>query len=958
MERSRFVLPLSLLLVLVIAFGGVLGAAPRAQAQASDWYPRDVSSDSLRPPESRGWVKADAIGGGCVQRGRRTDCNGAIVGSPPGLYEYPRNRRPAAGCEHIGCGPAEPGDYQVAVRRQQCIVDGVFLRWPAGTWHHGGYFDIGYQTRRVTYYDDATGRQMTRTESRPYWTGPNSQHRAFWHGDSCEPSEAWIATRTAVHSPPTATPPGFVPSPTPPGSSLPTVTPTPDIPQTQTATPSPCFPAPIPPMPLTVSEGTIPFDGRNFNPPFIPYAGRYIGALPDRYYRNDTHDAYVHQGQARAMYNQLPDRNLWVRVNANRIVDVNFGLTQTIFGPPGYPVTLGVFGQSNSALSRNLMIVLQDLGNDRRPGGGDDRLMAFIAAGDSHVNYDGRPPQRMRVWGSYTYNSSADPQIEGRPSGFQAYLHPGVRTDFTYRIFTWVGNDGAVPATRWPVPLGTMPARDWFWPPHPSTGERESDLMLRFATEPNRVYRMFAFVSAPVCTEGYTAVSQLVFHTLGDADMLIEKSAPAEAVREEQIGYSLTARNIGTTEAQNVIVTDALPEGTTFVSADPPPSSVDGRRLTWNLGNVAPGAARSISLVVNVLASAPDTLTNVGEVRADNDSNLTNNRSEATTSLVRTNVAVRMTATRIVRPGEDFEVRITYRNTSGTTARNARLTYNRPFGGVLVSSSRAPSSSDATGMVWMLGDLAGGAEGTITLRLRALREDEAAALPAALEHVAVIAANQDADPRDNEARAVTALLVFPRPQGDLRMRIHSEFDRARLVYRTDGTAFAWPIGETLYFIPEVTLREPPTMMPPAYAARQRIVAWSFVESGPLRLNGAGCKARETPPAAETAHADLSRMQGCVYRYRADVGPTEIMAQGRLYWSAFAPESLAGATYGVWPLPPSPTTIRIQYAVLTELVETGLYDIDEDGRSDSVLDRRTDIVGGTFTVTLVAPRDAR
>ncbi|MDW8215791.1 MAG: hypothetical protein RMJ55_19750, partial [Roseiflexaceae bacterium] len=58
-------------------------------------------------------------------------------------------------------------------------------------------------------------------------------------------------------------------------------------------------------------------------------------------------------------------------------------------------------------------------------------------------------------------------------------------------------------------------------------------------------------------------------------------------------------------------------------------------------------------------------------------------------------------------------------------------------------------------------------------------------------------------------------------------------------------------------------------------------------------------------------------------------------------------------YGIWPLPGSPTNLRIQYAVLTELVETGLYDLDGDGRDDSVLDRRTDVLDGTFTVTLVA-----
>lgn len=946
-RRSRALLIALALLTILALISGLFPPSDGARAQEIPGLRVRVTGNPNSPGSD--WVAAERISfTGCIDRGSFGDCFGRTEHTT-GLYEQYTRRR-SVGRSYDQATPPAPSPIFSGMDRQPCIAGGIFQFWPAGKWHFGRRWTRTMSYGQLEYSGSAVILPVNIT-----WSQAGTHAWAFYPDDQCPTTPMFNVTPTPA-GPPTATPPGFVPSPTPPGSSLPTVTPTPRIPQTPTPdtpptpTPARCYDGEIPPMPLTLFEGTVPFNG-SFNPPFTSYANRYIGTDPERYYDGNPLNAYVF-GPVGTYYNMLPERNLWVRVNANRVVQATFDLPNTRFSRLDAPVPSYAFARSTLRdRNRELLLVLQDLGDDRRPSG-DDALLAFLAMGDVDDDGDSNSAgRRLRVFGSR--NDFLPDLVHGRPAGFQASRAPAVNAGFTGQIFSWVGNE---PGTNWPeAPTANTPGRSWLWPSHMM---HESALALRFVTQPNRVYRMFVYTNAPMCNGYAGATAQLVFHTLGDADMLIEKSAPAEAVREEQIGYSLTTRNIGTTEAQNVIVTDALPEGTTFVSADPPPSNVDGRRLTWNLGNVAPGAARSISLVVNVLASAPDTLTNVGEVRADNDSNLTNNRSEATTSLVRTNVSARMTATRMVRPGEAFEVRITYRNTSGTTARNARLTYTRPFGGVLLSSSRAPSASDATGMVWMLGDLAGGAEGTITLRLRALREDEAAALPAALEHVAVIAANQDADPRDNEARAVTALLVFPRPQGDLRMRIHSEFDRARLVYRTDGTAFAWPIGETLYFIPEVTLREPPIMSPPAYAARQRIVAWSFVGSGSLTLNGTGCRARETPPAAETAHADLSGMQGCVYRYRAEVGPSEMLSQGRLYWSAFAPESLASATYGIWPLPPSPTTIRIQYAVLTELVETGLYDIDEDGRSDSVLDRRTDIMGGTFTVTLVAPRDAR
>ncbi len=944
---------LTALTLLMIVTGACLPAG-LALAQAGFRVEIRPSGTSLTAPGSD-WVAAERISfSGCIDRGTFGDCFGRMD-STTGLYEqYPRRR--SVGRQYEQNPPPAPGPVFSGLDRQPCIAGGIFQFWPAGVWHYGGRW-----TRTVSYQLTNRGSDVILVVTIS-WTPAGTHAWAFYPSDQCPTMPVYNATNTPV-------PPGFVPSPTPPGfvpsptstrpSGLPTPTTTSIIP-TPVPTNPPCISSAIPPMPLTLYEGQIPFNGSNYNPPFTSYTGRYIGKFADRYYQESTHDAHLAEKELGVVAGLMPERNLWVRINPNRIVQATFDLLNTSFSPPGYPVTWRVFNQSDIMNARNLMIVLQDLGNDRQPGGGDDTLLAFIAAGDSPEN-GSTSPQRIRVASQRDGVYSTIP-VQGRPDGFQAALRSGILTDFTGRIFTWAGRDQAPHnATRWPVaPIYqngnlTVHARDWFWVPN---GEQPTNLSLRFATEPNRVYRMLALIGAPVCKTQYNAVSVLVFHTLGDADMAITKTAPAEAVREMQIEYGLVARNVGATTAQNVVVTDTLPDGVAFVSSNPPPSRMNGRTLTWNLGNVDPNVTRSIAVVVNVVPNAPDTLTNVGEVRAENDSNLANNRAEATTSLVQTNVAVSMTATRVVRPGDEFQVTITYRNTSQTTARNVRLTYNRPFGAVMLSSSRVADASTTTGMVWQIGDLGAGSSGSITLRLRALRENEAAALPGAMEHVAIIGAAQDADPRDNEAQAITALLVFPQPDSDLRMRIHSEFDRNRVVYRTDGTAFAWPVGETLFFIPEVTLREPPIMSPPAYAARQRVVAWSFVGSGSLALNNASCKAREQPVAQETQHADLSRMQGCIYRYRTTVGPTEIIGQGRLYWAPFAPESLAAATYGIWPLPPGSTNIRVQYAVLTELVETGLYDIDGDGRGDSVLDRRTDVLDGTYIVTLVAPRDMR
>ena len=81
-------------------------------------------------------------------------------------------------------------------------------------------------------------------------------------------------------------------------------------------------------------------------------------------------------------------------------------------------------------------------------------------------------------------------------------------------------------------------------------------------------------------------------------------------------------------------------------------------------------------------------------------------------------------------------------------------------------------------------------------------------------------------------------------------------------------------------------------------------------------------------------------------------------QGHLFWGQYAPERMRDDVYVITPLPMNGTDLRIQYAVLTEAVETGYEDVDGDGRTDSVLERRTDVFDVTYRVEFVVPRDAR
>src|SRR5262249_49212480 len=92
-------------------------------------------------------------------------------------------------------------------------------------------------------------------------------------------------------------------------------------------------------------------------------------------------------------------------------------------------------------------------------------------------------------------------------------------------------------------------------------------------------------------------------------DLVITKSAPPTQNAGSRFTYTVTATNQGQLSATNVVVTDTLPVGATFVSATDNPT-VNGRILTWSLGTLAAGASRVLTVTVHAPPLA-DPLLNV-----------------------------------------------------------------------------------------------------------------------------------------------------------------------------------------------------------------------------------------------------------------------------------------------------------------------------------------------------------
>jgi uncharacterized repeat protein (TIGR01451 family) len=120
-----------------------------------------------------------------------------------------------------------------------------------------------------------------------------------------------------------------------------------------------------------------------------------------------------------------------------------------------------------------------------------------------------------------------------------------------------------------------------------------------------------------------------------NADLEITKPAPGSVVAGGLLTYSLNVTNNGPTDATNVVVTDPLPGGTTFLTSSIP-CTAGG---TCTIGNLANGATASFTITVRVSASllsnlgaSATNITNTATVRADQfDPNSSNNTATAST---------------------------------------------------------------------------------------------------------------------------------------------------------------------------------------------------------------------------------------------------------------------------------------------------------------------------------------
>jgi len=260
--------------------------------------------------------------------------------------------------------------------------------------------------------------------------------------------------------------------------------------------------------------------------------------------------------------------------------------------------------------------------------------------------------------------------------------------------------------------------------------------------------------------------SEAAVQVLPAADLSLEKTVGGGVVGlPGEVTYMLKVSNAGPDAAHNVVVTDPLPLGETYVSDDAGCTAA-GQTVTCVLGEVANGANRTIHLHVGVGASLGEQMvTNTAQVTSSTgDPNAHNNTSSA---IIETgpaaDLALTKTGPQTALTGGQISWTLTATDNGPSTAHEVTVLDPLPIGvSYLSSTSSQGACRYASGSLnCELGTLASGAGATITVTATVTRG------PGVLENTATVSGKEPDPEPDNNTASATTSISLPPPAADL-----------------------------------------------------------------------------------------------------------------------------------------------------------------------------------------------
>jgi uncharacterized repeat protein (TIGR01451 family) len=202
------------------------------------------------------------------------------------------------------------------------------------------------------------------------------------------------------------------------------------------------------------------------------------------------------------------------------------------------------------------------------------------------------------------------------------------------------------------------------------------------------------------------------------ADIQVSKTVDRDtpAVGEE-VTFTITAQNLGPSNATGVALTDALPVGLVFVSATPSQGTYDEPSGLWTVGALLNGASATLQLRVRVEAEGAQVNT-VAKTAGDQVDPVVSNNSAAAGINAGRLADVQVTKTvnvTVASVGSPVTYTVTARNAGPSTATQIQIREDLPSGLTFVSATPSAGTFDPSTRIWALDSLALQATATLTI---------------------------------------------------------------------------------------------------------------------------------------------------------------------------------------------------------------------------------------------------
>lgn len=211
-----------------------------------------------------------------------------------------------------------------------------------------------------------------------------------------------------------------------------------------------------------------------------------------------------------------------------------------------------------------------------------------------------------------------------------------------------------------------------------------------------------------------------------DFDVVVTKSVNISAPRpNENVTYTVNLTNAGPSTAPNVVLSDTIPTGLTFVSGtlEGQAATSDGTNVSFPSISLDPGTSLEASLVFTVDANATGLITNtasVPDLSGEGERDVTNNSDNVQIDVVPQvdlQVTKTVSATEAI-PGSELVYSITVTNAGPSTATNVEVIDTLPEGVSFVDGT-GPTGEPLSAVQGVItvdgGDLANNASFTFTI---------------------------------------------------------------------------------------------------------------------------------------------------------------------------------------------------------------------------------------------------